>query len=143
MSCDSLTQLQFAGKMKIDAPPQSTKERGRPNRGANSKAQRELLDEAAPFYCWRMWLWSHSAGFQGVVHANLSRNRAASSPPTFPRLFLLLSLKYTGFILSVGRKSTFLRLPTLFWVASFNIGFLLSACAFALRTVHPVPRSEP
>lgn len=52
--------------------------------------------------------------------------------------YFLISLEYLQFITSIGRRSTFLRLPSYLWVASLSLGLLLSAAVFALKGLERV-----
>lgn len=47
--------------------------------------------------------------------------------------FFAISLEYIQFITNIGRKSTFLRLPSYLWFASLSVGLLLSAVVFVLN----------
>lgn len=49
--------------------------------------------------------------------------------------FFLISVDYLQFMGETGRRSTFLRLPSGLWVASLSMGLLLSAVAFAIRSL--------
>lgn len=51
--------------------------------------------------------------------------------------FLWLSLEYTQFVYEVNRRSTYLRWPTVIWVASLNLGLCLSAIALAIQAIVP------
>ena len=51
--------------------------------------------------------------------------------------FLILSLDYTRFVFEINRRSTYLRWPTVLWVASLNLGLLLSVITFAIQAMVP------
>jgi TRAP-type C4-dicarboxylate transport system permease small subunit len=51
--------------------------------------------------------------------------------------FLILSLDYMKFVFEVNRRSTFLRWPTVLWVASLNLGLLLSVITFTIQAISP------
>jgi TRAP-type C4-dicarboxylate transport system permease small subunit len=51
--------------------------------------------------------------------------------------FLILSLDYTRFVFDINRRSTYLRWPTVLWVASLNLGLLLSVITFAIQSMVP------
>jgi TRAP-type C4-dicarboxylate transport system permease small subunit len=57
--------------------------------------------------------------------------------------FLVLSLEYAQFVVSVNRRSTFLRWPTILWVASLNVGLLLSTVTLAIQAISPIKRAAP
>ncbi len=57
--------------------------------------------------------------------------------------FFVLSLKYLGFLVSVDRRSTYLRWPSVIWIASLNIGLLLAALSLAIRAIRPLRSSQP
>jgi TRAP-type C4-dicarboxylate transport system permease small subunit len=56
--------------------------------------------------------------------------------------FFVLSLHYLDFILGVGRRSTYLRLPSVIWILSLNLGLGLAAIAHLIRSILPV-RAQP
>lgn len=57
--------------------------------------------------------------------------------------FFILSWEYTEFILDVNRRSTFLRWPTVFWVASLNLGLLLSVITLTIQAISPTRKAAP
>ena len=57
--------------------------------------------------------------------------------------FFVLSLNYLGFLVSVDRRSTYLRWPSVIWIASLNIGLLLAAFGLAIRAIRPLRSSQP
>ncbi len=57
--------------------------------------------------------------------------------------FFVLSLKYLGFLVSVDRRSTYLRWPSVIWIASLNIGLLLAALSLAIRAIRPLRSGQP
>jgi TRAP-type C4-dicarboxylate transport system permease small subunit len=57
--------------------------------------------------------------------------------------FLVLSLDYANFVYQVNRRSTFLRWPTILWVASLNLGLLLSVMTFVIQAISPAGRRQP
>ncbi len=54
--------------------------------------------------------------------------------------FLTLAIDYAGFIGDNGRRSTFLRWPSVIWAVSLCLGLALSAMLFLLRGL--APRAE-
>jgi len=57
--------------------------------------------------------------------------------------FFILSLDYTAFVFDVNRRSTYLRWPTVLWVASLNVGLLLSVITFAIQAIVPSRKTAP
>jgi TRAP-type transport system small permease protein len=57
--------------------------------------------------------------------------------------FLVLSLDYTSFVFDVDRRSTYLRWPTVLWVAGLNLGLLLSAITFSIQAIIPSRKTTP
>lgn len=53
----------------------------------------------------------------------------------------ILSLDYAHFVWSVNRRSTFLRWPTMLWVASLNVGLFLSVVTLTLQALFPGRKS--
>jgi TRAP-type C4-dicarboxylate transport system permease small subunit len=100
-------------------------------------------------------LWLYFAGFALVSARNQHIRGGLLAPPTSERTqdiidriflsvcaiiclyFLMLSLEYTKFIFDVNRRSTFLRWPTVFWVASLNLGLLLSVITLVIQAIRP------
>jgi TRAP-type C4-dicarboxylate transport system permease small subunit len=57
--------------------------------------------------------------------------------------FFALSLQYLAFLASVDRRSTYLRWPSLLWIASLNVGLLLASLSHAIRAVRPLGTTPP
>lgn len=100
-------------------------------------------------------LWLYFAGFAlvsahdqhlrgGFVSMLLSERAHAAMKRLFMIVcaaiclyFLSLSIEYTQFVLDVNRRSTFLRWPTAIWVASLNLGLLLSFVTLTIQALTP------
>lgn len=57
--------------------------------------------------------------------------------------FLTLAVEYAQFVVEVNRRSTFLRLPTVLWVSSLNLGLLVTGVSLAIQAVLPPRKAEP
>lgn len=54
----------------------------------------------------------------------------------------VLSVDYAQFIAEVNRRSTFLRWPTILWVASLNVGLLLSVVTLTIQAISPIRKAS-